>query len=94
LAAALLLHLFTVAQTRVIKGKVQDDHGVPLPGASVMIKGSGKGTSTNNEGTFEISVPPKAILVISAVGFTTKEINTIRRTDQSQRTEHTQCHDR
>ncbi len=55
----------------VITGKVVTENGEALPGASVVIKGSTIGTSTNMEGEFKLEVPGKnpTTLVISFVGF-------------------------
>jgi len=60
----------------VVKGKVYDDKGSPLPGASVIIQGSRTGTSTGADGTFEITIPGStAVLEISAVNFGTQNFN-------------------
>ena len=76
LASALLLCFDTWAQNKVLKGKVQDDQGGPVPKASVIIKGTRSGTSTADDGSFEISAPPHATLTISAVGYFNREIKT------------------
>jgi TonB-linked SusC/RagA family outer membrane protein len=58
-----------------ITGKITSgDANEPVAAASVTIKGSTRGTSTNASGDFELSVPPNSTLVISAVGFVTQEI--------------------
>ncbi len=58
-----------------IKGKVTDSKGKPLPNATVMIKGTFKGITTNVDGEYSITVPDsKAILVFSYIGFAKKEI--------------------
>jgi len=65
-----------LAQTRTISGKILDEKGNPVPGASVQIKGSRGGTSTSTDGTFSISLPASAKrLVISSVNFVTQEID-------------------
>jgi TonB-linked SusC/RagA family outer membrane protein len=76
LASSLLFCIDSRAQNKVIKGTVQDEQGAPVPKASVMVKGRQSGTSTANDGTFEISVPANATLVISAIGFISSEIKT------------------
>jgi TonB-linked SusC/RagA family outer membrane protein len=59
----------------VVRGKVTGDGGVPLAGASVQVKGSTIGTSTNNEGNFSLTVPDANVtLVISSVGYDVQEI--------------------
>jgi len=63
------------AQNRTITGKVTDSSGTPLPDASVIVKGTGIGTSTHADGTYSLTVPDKAkTLVISAVGWEEKEV--------------------
>lgn len=73
---ALLTCSSSWAQNKLVKGKVQDENGIPVPKASVLVKGSKSGTSTSDDGTFEIGVPPNAILVISAIGFNRREVKT------------------
>jgi TonB-dependent starch-binding outer membrane protein SusC len=73
----LLLTALTVqAQTREITGKITDQKdGTPLVGATVTVKGSKLSTATAADGTFSLTVPAGAkTLVISSVGFTSKEI--------------------
>ena len=60
---------------RIITGKVSDQNGSPLPGATVIVKGTTQGTITNAEGNFSISVPGNsATIVFSFVGMRTREI--------------------
>ncbi|MDQ3683082.1 MAG: TonB-dependent receptor [Bacteroidota bacterium] len=59
---------------KIIKGKITDDKGQPLVGVTIKVKDSNIGTSTNDAGEFFLDVPEKAVLVISYVGFETKEI--------------------
>lgn len=63
-----------VADPVLITGKVIDSKGNPLPGVSVRIKGTNKGTSTNAKGEFSISIPDnKAVLQFTYIGFQTVE---------------------
>lgn len=64
------------AQTKLVKGKVQDESGVPLPKASILIKGTNTGTSSGDDGSFELTVPTNATLVISAIGYNKAEVKT------------------
>ncbi|MCX2449768.1 SusC/RagA family TonB-linked outer membrane protein [Pedobacter sp. PLR] len=58
-----------------VTGTVKDALGKPVPGASVIVKGiKGRGTSTNANGNFSLSVPENAVLVVSALGFTPMEV--------------------
>ncbi len=54
-------------------GTVFDENGNPLPGASVIIKGTTKGTSTNFDGNFSIEVKKGEKLVFSYVGYISNE---------------------
>lgn len=59
---------------RIINGKVKDETGGALPGVSVVLKGTTRGTTTNSEGSFELDVPdPQSILVFSFVGYVSQE---------------------
>ncbi len=60
----------------VVKGKVVDENGAALSGASILEKGTTNSTATKNDGTFLLTVAnDKAILIISYVGFTQQEIS-------------------
>ena len=57
-----------------VKGRVVDEGGNPLPGASVMIKSTRTGTITDSEGYFSIEIKTGEALLISFVGFTAQEV--------------------
>ncbi|MEP6626363.1 MAG: TonB-dependent receptor [Ginsengibacter sp.] len=57
------------APENIIAGTVKDAQGNPLPGVSVIIKGSKKGTSTNVEGKFSIDANPGEVLEFTFVGY-------------------------
>jgi TonB-linked SusC/RagA family outer membrane protein len=58
-----------------IKGMVTGENGKPLPNASVKLKGTDKGTSTDADGNFVLQVPDgNYVLIISYVGYQTREI--------------------
>lgn len=60
---------------REITGKVLDEKGEPIPGASIVVKGTTLGTSTNIEGIYQLSVPEdKDIVIFSFVGYVSQEI--------------------
>jgi TonB-dependent starch-binding outer membrane protein SusC len=77
----LLLSFFFVSvsfsqNTFKVSGKVTDDGGRPVSGASVLVKGTTIGTTTNTDGGFELNAPSgKSVLVISSVGFADQEID-------------------
>ncbi len=63
------------AQSFKVSGVVQDEaRGVPLPGVSVVVKGSTRGTITDGHGRFSIQVERNEILHFSDLGFKTKEV--------------------
>ncbi|TCV12235.1 TonB-linked SusC/RagA family outer membrane protein [Sphingobacterium alimentarium] len=73
-----LLCVFSNAQaqdTRVVRGRIMDaTNSLALQGVSVLQKGSTSGTTSDNNGHFQISVSPNSILVFSYVGYETKEL--------------------
>ena len=63
-------------QQRTVTGIVTDTGGQPLPGVTVLVKGTTQGTVTNAGGNFTISnIPDNAVLVFSFVGMQTQEIS-------------------
>ncbi|WP_247679999.1 SusC/RagA family TonB-linked outer membrane protein [Chitinophaga polysaccharea] len=59
----------------IVSGKVTDDKDMALVGVTVSVKGTSKGTSTDANGAFSLSVPDKnAILVFSYVGYVKQEM--------------------
>lgn len=58
----------------IVTGKITDEDGQPLPGATVQQKGTTNGTVTDIDGSFSISVPQETLLVISFIGFKTVEV--------------------
>lgn len=68
-------------QTIDVRGKIVNDKGEPVI-ASVVVKGTGKGATTNNKGEFELKgVDENAVLVISGVGIETFEVRVNGRSD-------------
>src|SRR5258708_28285059 len=62
-------------QDRTITGKITEEaNKAPIAGATISIKGSRKAVTTNADGVFSISVPAGTTLVVSSIGFATKEI--------------------
>jgi TonB-linked SusC/RagA family outer membrane protein len=62
-----------LAQTSTIRGKILDDKGDPVPGATVRIKGTNKGTVTDANGNFKLNADDGATLSISAIGLKATE---------------------
>ena len=64
------------AQNRTITGTVTaKEDGLPIPGATVKVKGSSTGTQTNTAGKFTLSVPAGSTLVVSFVGYSSQQIS-------------------
>lgn len=73
--AILFMSPILMSAQEMINGNVQDDQGTDLPGVSVMIQGTTKGTATDFDGNFELEVDDaNAILVFSYVGYTNVEL--------------------
>ncbi len=69
------LSISVFSQERTVTGIVTDDTGQPLPGASVVIKGTTNGTQTDFDGNFSIIInDDKSILEVSYVGFAKQEL--------------------
>jgi len=69
------LAAFSPTADFTVSGVINDDAGKPIPSASVMEKGTKNGTSTDDKGKFKLIVSSaEATLVITSVGYNTKEI--------------------
>jgi len=65
--------------TKSVKGKVTDNAGSPLPGVTVVVKGTTTGTITDSEGNYSLTnLPDNAILTFSFVGMQAQEIQADR----------------
>ena len=63
-------------QKKSISGKVTDTSGMPLPGVSVVVKGTTQGIVTDNDGKYSITnTPENSVLQFSFVGMKVKEVN-------------------
>lgn len=77
----LLVSTILFAQAQKVTGKVTDmESGSPLPGVTVLIKGSTNGTTTDANGTYSINASGSSTLVFSYVGFTAREMAVGNRT--------------
>jgi TonB-linked SusC/RagA family outer membrane protein len=73
----LLLTLLTMAQKRTINGVVKDRlSNEPVPGASIIEKGTNNGTVSDNKGEFSLSINPDAVLTVSYIGMEKLDITT------------------
>ncbi|WP_052306292.1 TonB-dependent receptor [Anaerophaga thermohalophila] len=63
-------------QAKTVRGTVTDKSGEPIPGVTVTVKGTTRGTITDVDGNFSLSVPEDAdVLVFSFVGMRTQEVS-------------------
>lgn len=63
-----------IQQDKRITGKITDSRGDEVIGANVVVKGTTNGTITDIDGNFSLDVPANATLVVSYIGYLTKEI--------------------
>ena len=76
LSVVLMLMLsagFVQAQDVQVSGTVLDETGVPLPGVSILLKGTTRGTTTDLDGKYSIAAPSSGVLVFSFIGYTNME---------------------
>jgi TonB-linked SusC/RagA family outer membrane protein len=71
----LFLGISTYAQNLSITGTVKSYSGEPLPGSTIVIKGSSSGVATDLQGKFTISAKATDNLVVSFIGYQTQEVN-------------------
>ena len=71
--ACLVFLLGATAQAQTVNGLVTSDDG-PLPGATIVVKGTNNGTTADFDGNFSINATADDILVVSFVGFATQEV--------------------
>ena len=57
-----------------INGQVTDKNGIPIIGANIRVKGSRLGCITDVDGNYSLKVPAKSTIIISYIGYTTKEL--------------------
>jgi TonB-linked SusC/RagA family outer membrane protein len=67
-----------LAQPQTLRGTVSDDKGEPMPGVTVVLKGTSAGTATGTDGGYSLSLPTAPatgnVLVFSFIGFKTAEV--------------------
>lgn len=61
-------------QQKKITGVVNDELGEPIAGANVVEKGTTNGTITNMNGSFSLDIPENSILLVSYIGYSSKEV--------------------
>src|SRR5690606_7145196 len=68
-------------QAQLIRGKVVDGSGEPVPGATVLVEGTTIGTATDIDGNFSLDVPEDAVLLVSFIGYKPLRIEVGSQTD-------------
>ncbi|MFH4965951.1 SusC/RagA family TonB-linked outer membrane protein [Gaetbulibacter sp. M235] len=83
LVMVLALFAFTIGHSQTtFNGRVLDENQVPLPGASIIIKGSSNGVATDFEGNFEINLPKgNEVLEVSFIGYISQNFETSGKTN-------------
>jgi Ca-activated chloride channel family protein len=77
LMAFAALTAFRAINSRVITGTVYSaDDKSPLPGVNIKIQGASGGTVTDAKGAYSLSIPDKAVLEFSFIGYLTQKVNT------------------
>ncbi|HSD06851.1 carboxypeptidase-like regulatory domain-containing protein, partial [Flavobacterium sp.] len=76
-----LLFTFVInAQDISVNGTVNDENGMPIPGANILIKGTSTAVSTDFDGKFTIKAPSNGVLIVSFVGYNTTNVSIAGRT--------------
>ncbi len=74
LLGAMLTGMSAFAQDKTVTGTVTDEGGSALPGVSVVVKGTTRGTTTDASGKYSLAASQNSTLAFSFVGFLAKEI--------------------
>jgi TonB-linked SusC/RagA family outer membrane protein len=69
-----LVAQITFAQDRVVSGVVSDNAGMPLPGVSVLVKGTQSGIQTDFDGKYSIKATSSQVLIFSFIGMKTQQV--------------------
>lgn len=73
-AKQIVLSKQSIEDSKKVKGIVTDEQGEAIIGASVLVKGSKTGTITNYEGSFSLDIDADETLVVSYIGYISKEV--------------------
>jgi TonB-linked SusC/RagA family outer membrane protein len=68
--SSLLFSISIQAQDTAVNGIVNDENGMPIPGATILLKGTTTATSSDFDGKFKIEAPSNGVLTISFIGYT------------------------
>nr|WP_315157462.1 TonB-dependent receptor [uncultured Flavobacterium sp.] len=70
---SVLFSVYGHAQEAPVNGKVIDETGMPIPGATIVLKGTSSSVGTDFDGRFQINAPKNGVLLISFIGYKTVE---------------------
>ncbi|WPO76919.1 SusC/RagA family TonB-linked outer membrane protein [Flavobacterium sp. KACC 22761] len=70
----MLMLQLSFSQERAVSGKISDEIGLPLPGVSVLVKGTKKGTQSDIDGNYSIKASSTEVIIFSYVGMKPQEI--------------------
>ena len=74
LAVMVISATLVFAQVKTITGKVVDGNGGPVSGATIVVKGTARGTSANNDGEFSISAKTGDVLIVTSTNYAMMEV--------------------
>ena len=66
---SILFSVYGQAQEATVSGKVIDENGLPIPGVTILIKGTSKAAASDNDGNYQIKTASNSTLVFSYVGY-------------------------
>ncbi|OCB77518.1 SusC/RagA family TonB-linked outer membrane protein [Flavobacterium piscis] len=69
--SSLLFSVIAVAQDVTVSGIINDESGMPVPGATILLKGTTKSTASDFDGKFQLQVPSNGVLTITFIGYGT-----------------------
>ncbi|MGK6353302.1 SusC/RagA family TonB-linked outer membrane protein [Parapedobacter sp. DT-150] len=76
LLAVLFSSAIAHAQQRTVQGTVSDADGKPIPAANILVKGSNVGTTTDDDGHYQLTLDDEATLIFSMIGYADAERTT------------------
>lgn len=74
LAALFALNVQVLAESKDIKGKLLDNDGKPIKGATILVKGTAQSVTTDEMGNFELTAETDSVLLVSADNYEAQEI--------------------
>lgn len=69
--SSILFSIYGQAQDATVQGKIIDENGMSIPGATILIKGTTKATASDFDGNYQIKAPADGTLQISFIGYNT-----------------------